>query len=74
MRVDGAEVSAITRVPGGALQLRVFRTAAQPGPVTIELGGTPARGFVVDLRGTPGPAFEGELELNPWQIVTMQLV
>jgi alpha-mannosidase len=74
LRVDGAEVSAITRVPGGALQLRVFRTAADPGPVTIECGGTPARGFVVDLRGAPGPAFEGQLELTPWQIVTLQLV
>jgi mannosylglycerate hydrolase len=73
LRVDGAEVSAVTRVPGGALQVRVFRTAAEPGPVSIELGGVPARGFVVDLRGEPQHAFEGEIELAPWQIATLQL-
>jgi alpha-mannosidase len=73
LRVDGAEVSAVTRVPSGALQLRVFRTEPEAGPVSIELGGVPARGFVVNLRGEPQQAFEGELELAPWQIATLQL-
>jgi hypothetical protein len=35
LAVEGAEVSALLRVPGG-LVLRVFRTAADDGPVTIE--------------------------------------
>jgi alpha-mannosidase len=73
LRVDGAEVSAVTRVPSGALQLRVFRTESEAGPVSIDLGGVPARGFVVDLRGEPQHAFEGEIALAPWQIATLQL-
>ena len=72
LSVDGAEVSAVLRVPGG-LVLRVFRTAADEGPVTIEHDGAPARGFVVDLRGRPVAPFEHELALNPWQIATVQL-
>jgi hypothetical protein len=72
LNVDGAEVSAVLRVPGG-LVLRVFRTAADAGPVRIEHDGTPARGFVVDLRGRPVMPFEGELVLEPWQIATVQL-
>ncbi len=72
LAVDGAEVSALLRVPGG-LVLRVFRTAADEGPVTIEHEGAPARGFVVDLRGRPVMPFEGELVLRPWQIATVQL-
>jgi mannosylglycerate hydrolase len=52
LRVDGAEVSAVQRVPGG-LVVRVFRTAAEPGVVTLEHEGVPARGFVIDLRGQP---------------------
>ena len=60
------------RVPGG-LVVRVFRTAAEPGPVTIEHEGVPARGFVVDLRGRPISGFEGEVELRPFEIATLQL-
>ncbi len=72
LRVDGAEVSAVHRVPGG-LVVRVFRTAAAPGPVTLEHEGVPARGFVIDLRGRPVRAFEGDVELRPFEIVTLQL-
>jgi hypothetical protein len=72
LAVEGAEVSALLRVPGG-LVLRVFRTAAHDGPVTIEREGVPARGFVVDLRGRPVGPFEGTLVLRPWQIATVQL-
>ncbi|MDQ1434087.1 MAG: 2-O-(6-phospho-alpha-D-mannosyl)-D-glycerate hydrolase, partial [Actinomycetota bacterium] len=72
LRVDGAEVSAVRRVPGG-LVVRVFRTAAEPGTVTLEHDGVPARGFVVDLRGQPISSFEGELELQPFEIATLQL-
>ncbi|MDQ1381772.1 MAG: 2-O-(6-phospho-alpha-D-mannosyl)-D-glycerate hydrolase [Actinomycetota bacterium] len=72
LRVDGAEVSAVRRVPGG-LVVRVFRSAAEPGTVTLEYDGVPARGFVVDLRGQPISSFEGELELRPFEIATLRL-
>jgi alpha-mannosidase len=72
LHVDGAEVSAVTREPGG-LVVRVFRTENSAGPVTITLDGAPARGWLVDLRGAPITAFEGELELTPWQLATLQL-
>ncbi len=72
LRVDGAEVSAVHRVPGG-LVVRAFRTADTAGPVTVEHEGVPARGFVVDLRGRPIVAFEGSVELNPFEIATLQL-
>ena len=72
LRVDGAEVSAVQRVPGG-LVVRVFRTEAAAGPVTLEHDGVPARGFVVDLRGRPRSPFEGRVELRPFEIATLQL-
>ena len=72
LRVEGAEVSAVQRVPGG-LAVRVFRTAADTGTVTLEREGVAARGFVVDLRGTPISSFEGALELRPFEIATLRL-
>jgi mannosylglycerate hydrolase len=72
LRVDGAEVSAVHRVPGG-LVVRVFRTATEPGVVTVEHEGVPARGFVIDLRGRPVSPFEGGLELRPFEIATLQV-
>jgi mannosylglycerate hydrolase len=72
LRVDGAEVSAVQRVPGG-LVVRVFRTAADAGPVALEHEGVAARGFVIDLRGQPVAPFEGTLELRPFEIATLQL-
>jgi hypothetical protein len=72
LHVEGAEVSAVLRTPGG-LVVRVFRSAPDEGPVTIEHEGAPARGFVVDLRGRPVGPFEGEVTLRPWQIATLQL-
>ncbi|MDQ1460298.1 MAG: 2-O-(6-phospho-alpha-D-mannosyl)-D-glycerate hydrolase, partial [Actinomycetota bacterium] len=72
LRVDGAEVSAVRRVPGG-LVVRVFRSAAEPGTVTLEHDAVPARGFVIDLRGQPIRSFEGDLELRPFEIATLQL-
>jgi mannosylglycerate hydrolase len=72
LRVDGAEVSAVNRVPGG-LVVRVFRTAAAAGPVSLEHEGVAARGFVIDLRGQPVAPFEGTLELRPFEIATLQL-
>jgi alpha-mannosidase len=72
LRVEGAEVSAVHRVPGG-LVVRVFRTAADAGSVAIEHEGVPGRGHVVDLRGRPVVAFEGSVELRPFEIATLQL-
>ena len=72
LRVDGAEVSAVHRVPGGIV-VRVFRTATDAGTVTIEHEGVPARGFVIDLRGRPITGFEGEVELRPFEIATLQI-
>jgi hypothetical protein len=72
LRVDGAEVSAVHRVPGG-LAVRVFRTAADAGRVTIEHEGVPARGHLIDLRGTPVTSFEGVVELRPFEIATLQI-
>ncbi len=73
LSVDGGEVSAVTRVPGGGLVLRVFRTEPSEGPVRVEYEGTPARGFLVDLRGRPLAPFEGDVVLRPWQIATLHL-
>ena len=58
--------------PGG-LVVRVFRTAADAGPVTIEHEGVPARGWIVDLRGRPVAAFEGAVELRPFEIASLRL-
>jgi len=72
LEVDGAEVSAVTRDAGG-LVVRLFRTAADEGDVTVTQGGLPARGWVIDLRGAPVSTFEGSVTLRPWQIVTLRL-
>ena len=72
LRVDGAEVSAVLRSPGG-LVVRVFRTGPEAGPVAIEHEGAPAHGWIVDLQGRPVAPFEGALSLRPWEICTLQL-
>jgi mannosylglycerate hydrolase len=72
LRVDGAEVSAVLRVPGG-LVVRVFRTDPGVGPVTIEHEGAPACGWIVDLRGRPVAPFEHRVDLRAWEICTLQL-
>jgi alpha-mannosidase len=70
--VDGAAVSAVTR-EAGLLSVRVFNPAASPAAVTVEHGGAPARGFLVDLLGRPLEPFEGGLSLRPWGIATLRL-
>ena len=72
LRVDGAEVSAVLRSPGGLI-VRLFRTAPVAGPVTVEREGRPASGWVIDLQGRPVEPFPGRLDLQPWQICTLQL-
>ena len=54
LEIDGAEVSAVARDAGG-LVVRLFRTAADTGAVTINQAGLPARGWVIDLRGARSP-------------------
>jgi hypothetical protein len=72
LRVEGAEVSAVLRSPGG-LVVRVFRTDPGAGPVEIEHEGAPARGWIIDLRGRPVAPFEGHVEMHQWQICTLQV-
>jgi alpha-mannosidase len=73
LHVDGGEVSAVHRRAGGALVVRVFRSAAETGPVTVEHDGAPAHGWIIDLAGRPVAPFEGQVELRPWEICTLQL-
>jgi mannosylglycerate hydrolase len=68
LRVEGAEVSALRRAPGG-LELRVFNPSDDP--TTVRLDGR--RGWTVDLRGRPLEPFEGTVELAPWRIATLRL-
>jgi hypothetical protein len=72
LRVDGAEISAVLRSPGGIV-VRVFRTDPDAGPVAIEHDGAPARGWIIDLQGRPVAPFEGDVHLRPWEICTLQL-
>ena len=72
LSVDGAEVSAVLREPGG-LAVRIFNPRAEPALVTIERDGSPASGWVVDLRGGPTAPFAGELELRAGGIATLRL-
>jgi hypothetical protein len=72
LRVDGAEVSAVLRDEHG-LVVRVFRTEAEPGPVTLEREGGPARGWIVDLRGNRIAPFDGSVDLRPCEICTLHL-
>jgi hypothetical protein len=53
--------------------VRVFRTDAVGGDVTIERDGAPVTGWVVDLAGRPVEPFEGSVRARPWQILTLRL-
>jgi mannosylglycerate hydrolase len=72
LRVEGAEVSAITREAGG-LSVRVVNASPAPTDVLIEVGGDPASGWIVDLVGRPRGPFEGTVELRPWEIATLRV-
>ncbi len=72
LAVDGAQVSAVVREPGGLL-VRFFNASTEPARARIELGGSPGRGWLVDLAGRPLAAFEGEIPLRPWEIATARL-
>jgi hypothetical protein len=68
LRVTGAEVSAVRRVPGG-LEVRVFNPT--PFPAEVSLGGRPT--WLVDLRGRPLERSEGSFTLRPFGIATLRI-
>ena len=68
LAIEGAEVSALRRVPGG-LELRLYNPSAEPQ--RVRLGAR--SGWTIDLRGRPLVPFDGELELGPWEIATLRL-
>ncbi|HUP86947.1 MAG TPA: hypothetical protein VM143_14935 [Acidimicrobiales bacterium] len=68
LTVEGAQVSALRRAPGG-LEVRVFN----PSSVPTEVRMTARRGWLVDLRGRPLEPFEGSFPLAPWRIATVRL-
>jgi alpha-mannosidase len=69
LTVDGAEVSALRRVPGG-LELRVFN----PTPAEVRVSVPGHSGWLVDLRGRPLEPFTESFSLRPWGIATADLV
>ena len=84
LSVHGAELSALRRVAGGSLELRVFNPSASTARVELRGGsdhapgadepGAPLRGQLVDLRGRHVASFEGSFELGPHGIATARLV
>ena len=68
LSVEGAEVSALRRAPGG-LEVRVFNPTDAPAEVRID----GRRGWLVDLRGRPLEPFEGGFPLPPWRIATARV-
>jgi alpha-mannosidase len=72
LAVRGAQVSAVTREPGGLL-VRVFNPASEPVTAEIERHGAPATGWTVDLLGRPRDPFEGAVLLRPAQIATLRI-
>jgi hypothetical protein len=68
LAVEGAQVSALRRAPGG-LELRVFNPSDEPTEVRIAA----RRGWLVDLRGRPLEPFEAGFTLPPWRIATARI-
>ena len=68
LTVDGAQVSAVRRVPGG-LEMRVFNPTADPVDVTV----ADRQGWLVDLRGRPLEAFSGAFRIGPFALATARL-
>ncbi len=72
LRVEGAQVSAVLREPGG-LVVRVFNPLAHAVTARLERDGAPATGWVTDLLGRPQQQFQGELALAAHRIATFRL-
>ena len=73
LEIEGAEVSALLRDRTGALVLRAVNRTPTSSVLTVARGRHPLSGEVVDLLGTPLVAFDGRLELRPWELVTLRL-
>ena len=72
LSVRGAITSAVMREAGG-IAVRVFNPRTEPTLVEIELDETPARGWLVDLRGQPHSRIEANFELRAGGIATIRL-
>jgi hypothetical protein len=83
LSVTGAEISALRRVAGSELEIRVFNPKGTPTDVTVTRNtsdadnpwapGTTSRGHLVDLRGRYVAGFDGSFELGPYRIATVRL-
>jgi hypothetical protein len=83
LSIDGAELSSLRRVEGGALELRVFNPTGATTRVDVRGGtelasgtgeqGGPLGGQLIDLRGGHMASFEGTFELGPHRIATARL-
>ncbi|MGZ4675637.1 MAG: glycoside hydrolase family 38 N-terminal domain-containing protein [Acidimicrobiia bacterium] len=72
LAVRGAVVSALLREPGGRV-VRVYNPGSAETEVEVEVDETPARGWLVDLRGRPLERFEGSFALRGGGIATARL-
>ncbi len=69
LSVTGAQVSAVRRVGGGWLEVRVFNPRDEEA--TVDLGGR--TGWLVDLVDRPQAPVTGSFRLRPWGIATVHL-
>ncbi len=69
LSVTGAQVSAVRRVAGNLLEVRVFNPSDEEAGV--DLGGR--AGWLVDLRDRPLEPVTGSFRLRPWGIATVHL-
>jgi alpha-mannosidase len=72
--IDGARPSALTRGADGALVVRLVNLSPTDATATLTRPDAPsASGQVVSLLGEPLRPFTGEVELRPWEIVTLRV-
>jgi alpha-mannosidase len=69
LTVTGAEVSAVRRIAGNRVEVRVFNPSDTEA--AVDLGGR--TGWLVDLRDRPLERVTGSFELRPWGIATVHL-
>ncbi|HVF15061.1 MAG TPA: glycoside hydrolase family 38 C-terminal domain-containing protein, partial [Acidimicrobiales bacterium] len=69
LAVTGAQVSAVRRIVGGVLEVRVFNPSEREA--TVDLGDR--SGWLVDLRDRPLQPVTGSFRLRPWGIATVHL-
>jgi alpha-mannosidase len=68
LQVNGGQVSSLRR-SAGRIEMRLFNPSDAPAQVDIP----GHHGVVVDLRGNELGAWDGSLELGPWEIKTVLL-